>query len=42
VAFCDGRAEAWRNRYSTNYEGAENVTATTGFLSADNSVYDLE
>jgi prepilin-type N-terminal cleavage/methylation domain-containing protein/prepilin-type processing-associated H-X9-DG protein len=42
VALCDGRAEAWRNRYTTNSDGADKVAANTGFFSADNSAYDLE
>lgn len=42
VAFCDGHAESWRPRFTANQDGAEHVAAGTGFLSADNSLYDLE
>lgn len=42
TAFCDGHAESWRNRFTENKNGAGNVAAGTGFLSADNSLYDLE
>jgi prepilin-type processing-associated H-X9-DG protein/prepilin-type N-terminal cleavage/methylation domain-containing protein len=39
VAFCDGHAESLEKRYTDNADGADNVTAGTGFLSKDNSVY---
>lgn len=37
VAFCDGHAESLSQRFT-----GTNVTAGTGFISADNSLYDLE
>jgi prepilin-type processing-associated H-X9-DG protein/prepilin-type N-terminal cleavage/methylation domain-containing protein len=42
VAFCDGHAEGVGDRFTANPGGAENVGAGTGFLSADNAMYDLE
>ena len=41
VAFCDGHAEALRDRYTNtdDYDGAANVAAGTGFLSPDNHLY---
>jgi prepilin-type N-terminal cleavage/methylation domain-containing protein/prepilin-type processing-associated H-X9-DG protein len=42
VAFVDGHAESWRHRYTETKNGAANVAPETGFLSADNSLYDLE
>ena len=42
VAFCDGHAEAVAERFTGNADGADNVGKDTGFLSADNSAYDLE
>ena len=42
AAFCDGHAESMRARFTDNEDGAANVAAGTGFLSADNSLYDLE
>lgn len=42
VAFCDGHAEARRARFTENQDGAGHVAAGTGFLSADNSLYDLD
>lgn len=39
VAFCDGHAETWRDRYTG---GNNAVAAGTGFLSDDNTLYDLE
>jgi prepilin-type N-terminal cleavage/methylation domain-containing protein/prepilin-type processing-associated H-X9-DG protein len=42
VAFCDGRAASLRERFTENQNGAKNVAPDTGFLSADNSLYDLE
>jgi prepilin-type processing-associated H-X9-DG protein/prepilin-type N-terminal cleavage/methylation domain-containing protein len=41
VAFCDGHAESWGDRFADNADGAANVGAGTGFLSADNGLYDL-
>jgi prepilin-type N-terminal cleavage/methylation domain-containing protein/prepilin-type processing-associated H-X9-DG protein len=41
VSFCDGHAESWAACYTNNSDGAANVTPGTGFLSASNSVYDL-
>ena len=42
AAFCDGHAESFKNRYIENQDGAKNIGANTGFLSPDNSLYDLE
>lgn len=42
TAFCDGHAESLRDRFTENKNGAGNVAAGTGFLSADNSMYDLD
>jgi prepilin-type processing-associated H-X9-DG protein/prepilin-type N-terminal cleavage/methylation domain-containing protein len=42
IAFVDGHAESWRQRFTENKNGAANVAPNTGFLSADNSLYDLE
>ncbi len=42
VAWVDGHAESWRQRFTENKNGAANVAPDTGFLSADNSLYDLE
>jgi prepilin-type N-terminal cleavage/methylation domain-containing protein/prepilin-type processing-associated H-X9-DG protein len=42
AAFCDGHAETLRARFTGNADGAESVGAGTGFLSSDNSMYDLE
>jgi prepilin-type processing-associated H-X9-DG protein len=42
AAFCDGHAESFRARFVENEDGATNVAPDTGFLSADNSLYDLE
>ena len=42
VAFCDGHAESRRERFTANADGADNVAAGTGFLSVDNSLYDLK
>jgi prepilin-type N-terminal cleavage/methylation domain-containing protein/prepilin-type processing-associated H-X9-DG protein len=42
AAFCDGHAEPLRDRFTENQNGASKVAAGTGFLSADNSLYDLE
>jgi len=40
--FCDGHAESLSNRFTDNADGAANVADGTGFLSADNSAYDLQ
>jgi prepilin-type processing-associated H-X9-DG protein/prepilin-type N-terminal cleavage/methylation domain-containing protein len=42
VAFCDGHAESLFACYTTNSDGAANVAPGTGFLSPDNSLYDLQ
>ncbi len=42
AAFCDSHAESLRDRYPDNENGAANVAPGTGFLSASNSLYDLE
>jgi prepilin-type N-terminal cleavage/methylation domain-containing protein/prepilin-type processing-associated H-X9-DG protein len=42
VAFCDGHAESLSACYSNNADGAANVAPGTGFLSASNSLYDLQ
>jgi prepilin-type N-terminal cleavage/methylation domain-containing protein/prepilin-type processing-associated H-X9-DG protein len=42
AAFCDGHAESLKNCFTTNSDGAPNVAPGTGFLSADNSMYDLQ
>ncbi|MFN3408383.1 MAG: type II secretion system protein [Limisphaerales bacterium] len=42
TAFCDGHAESLKNRFTDNANGAAHVAPGTGFLSADNSLYDLE
>lgn len=39
--FCDGHAESLRDSYTNNADGGV-VTPGTGFLSADNSMYDLQ
>ena len=41
VAFCDGHAESLSACYTNNADGAANVAPGTGFLSASNSMYDL-
>jgi prepilin-type N-terminal cleavage/methylation domain-containing protein/prepilin-type processing-associated H-X9-DG protein len=41
AAFCDGHAESLRSCYTNNADGANNVAPDTGFLSADNSLYEL-
>jgi len=41
TAFCDGHAESLHGCYTNNTDGAANVAPGTGFLSADNSLYDL-
>lgn len=42
VAFCDGHAEPWRERFTENRDGAGAVAPGTGFLSPDNALYDLK
>jgi prepilin-type processing-associated H-X9-DG protein len=42
AAFCDGHAESMTDRFTDNANGAAHVASGTGFLSADNSLYDLE
>ena len=42
VAFCDGHAESLAACYTNNADGAANVAPGTGFLSPDNSMYDLK
>lgn len=42
VAFCDGHAESLAAGYTNNADGAANVAPGTGFLSPDNSMYDLQ
>jgi prepilin-type N-terminal cleavage/methylation domain-containing protein/prepilin-type processing-associated H-X9-DG protein len=42
VAFCDSHVESASTCYATNSDGAANVAAGTGFLSPDNSRYDLQ
>jgi prepilin-type processing-associated H-X9-DG protein len=41
VAFCDGHAETLSDRFTTTSD-PNPMGKTTGFLSADNSMYDLE
>jgi len=41
AAFCDGHAEPLSACYTNNADGAANVAPGTGFLSASNSMYDL-
>jgi len=42
AGFCDGHVESLRDRHTLNADGADRVAAGTGFLSADNSIYDLD
>jgi len=42
VSFGDGHAQSLSACFSNNADGAANVGPGTGFLSADNSLYDLE
>lgn len=43
VAFCDGHAEARHQRYTDTYASDQrNIAPGTGFLSPDNSLYDLD
>lgn len=42
TGFADGHAEPLHERFIDNQDGAPSVASGTGFLSADNSLYDLE
>ncbi len=42
VAFADGHAQGWAERFTESDEGGELVAEGTGFLSEDNALYDLE
>jgi prepilin-type N-terminal cleavage/methylation domain-containing protein/prepilin-type processing-associated H-X9-DG protein len=43
VAFADGHTESWGKRFTKTSEmDKSNITDNTGFLSEDNSLYDLE
>ena len=43
VAFCDGHARSWAERHTDTYSFDKiNIAPGTGFLSSDNSLYDLE
>ncbi len=42
AAFCDGHAESLRQRFTHTADSAAKVAPGTGFLSSDNSLYDLE
>jgi prepilin-type processing-associated H-X9-DG protein len=42
TVFCDGHAESLGKRYTANQSGDAQVAPGTGFLSPDNSLYDLE
>lgn len=42
AAFGDGHATSMRRRFTENRDGASGVASGTGFLSSDNSLYDLE
>ena len=42
VAYGDGHASSVKACYTNNADGAANVAPATGFLSSDNSAYDLE
>ena len=42
VGFCDGHAESLKTRYTdTQGQGGDSIAPGTGFLSPDNSLYDL-
>ncbi len=41
AAFCDGHAQSLSACYTNNADGADDVAPGTGFLSPDNSIYDL-
>ena len=43
VAFCDGHAETWGDRFTNTIPSeVPKISPRTGFLSPDNSMYDLE
>ncbi|MCH8965462.1 MAG: hypothetical protein IIB58_10910 [Planctomycetes bacterium] len=43
MAFCDGHAESWEPLHTETSETEQQEIADgTGFLSADNSMYDLD
>lgn len=42
ASFADGHAESLKRRFTKNQDGEGNVASGTGFLSEDNSLYDLE
>lgn len=42
VNFADGHGQSMKERYIDNQGGGNRVAAGTGFLSSDNSLYDLE
>jgi len=44
VGFCDGHAASWAERHTTIHPASDeaNIAEGTGFLSPDNSLYDLE
>ncbi len=42
AAFCDGHTESLRHRFTDNPDGPANIAPGTGFLSPDNSLYDLD
>lgn len=42
AAFSDGHVETWKQRFVENQDGEEKVAPGTGFLSANNDLYDLE
>jgi len=42
AAFCDGHVASLRDCYTNNAEGVSRIAPGTGFLSADNSIYDLD
>lgn len=42
IASCDGHAESLDKRFTQNADGSGRIAPGTGFLSPDNSLYDLE
>ncbi|HTI99847.1 MAG TPA: prepilin-type N-terminal cleavage/methylation domain-containing protein [Dongiaceae bacterium] len=42
AVFCDGHAQSLKDRFTANADGPDKVAPHTGFLSPDNSWYDLE
>jgi prepilin-type processing-associated H-X9-DG protein len=43
VAFCDGHAESWDERHAETLPAEQpNIAPSTGFLSPDNRLYDLQ